>query len=146
MRHIGYVLIALTVIGCTSKAGEVTIYPLLCSTSLQNGDCHGQWLPLKKTVFRISVDKQAVTYWMPGTANLPKKLSKCVVRDTENWQCSDPDGSADKRMESGEFSNHIGNYVGSDVDKKYEMRTRYVSWPLYWTTWFKSWLQPPREY
>ena len=146
MRRIGYALIALTVIGCTSKTGEVTIYPLLCSASLVNGDCRGQWLPLKKTVFRISAAKQTVSSWMPGTANSPKQLAKCVVHDTENWQCSDPDDSVDQGMASGEFSNHIGSYTGSEVDKKYEMRTRYVSGLRYWLTWFRTWLQPPREY
>jgi len=146
MRRIGYALIALTVIGCSSKTGEVTIYPLLCSASVQNGNCHGQWLLLKRTVFRVSAAKQAVSYWMPGKENSPKRLAKCLVRDTEDWQCSDPDGTTQMRMASGEFSHYIGNYKGSNVDKKYERRTRYVSGVRYWMTWFRTWLKPPLEY
>ncbi len=146
MRRIGYALIALTVIGCSSKAGEVTIYPLLCSTSLRNGDCHGTWLLLKRTVFRVSAAKQAVSYWTPGKENSPKQLAECVVRDTKNWQCIDPDGTAQVGMASGEFSHHIGNYTGSDVDKKYERRTRYVSVMRYWMARFSAWLKPPIEY
>jgi hypothetical protein len=146
MRRIGYVLIALTVIGCSSKSGEITVYPLLCKGSIQNGSCRGHWLILKRTVYRISADKQAVSSLMLGTAAPPKKLSKCMVSDTENWRCSDPDGTSEKQMASGEFSVHIRNYAGSDIDKDYEMRTRYVSRLRYWLAEFKSWVKPPSEY
>ena len=145
MRRIVYTLIALAVIGCSSKAGEVTLYPLLCNGPLQNGNCHGNWMLMKRTVYRISADKQAVSYWMQGTTAPPKKLAKCMVKDTEDWQCSDPDGSSEKSMKAGEFSIHFGNYKGSDVDKDYEARTRYVSWLRYWMTWFDSWLSAPIE-
>lgn len=145
MRRISYALIALAVIGCTSKAGEVTIYPLFCSSSLKNGDCHGEWLVLKRIVFRVSATKQSVSYSTPGKADSTKHLTKCVVRDTKDWQCSDPDGSTEMRMASGEFSSHIVSNTGSDVDKKYERRKRYVSAVRYWATWFSTWLKPPLE-
>jgi hypothetical protein len=146
MRRAGYALIALAVIGCTSKSGEITIYPLLCNESLQNDSCHGEWLLLNKTVYRISAKQQTVTYWSPMKSDLPKKLTKCVVRDVRNWQCSDTDGSADDRMEAGKFSRQIGDDGGSALDKKYEMRTRYVSRFQYWKIWLRSWLFSPSEY
>jgi hypothetical protein len=146
MRRAGYVLIALAVIGCTSKSGEITIYPLLCNESLQNNNCHGGWLLLNKTVYRISAKQQTVTSLSPMKSDLPKKLTKCVVRDVQNWQCSDPDGSSYDRMEAGNFSRQIGDSRGSALDKKYEMRTRYVSWFRYWKIWLSSWLSSPSEY
>jgi hypothetical protein len=145
MRGVGYALAALAMVACSSRSGDVTVYPLLCSESLHDGDCRGQWLLLSRTVYRVSADQQAVSYWTPGTQT-PKELAKCVVSDTANWHCSDPDGSAEKGMTSGEFTIHIGNYAGSDVDKEYQTRTRYVSPLQYWIAWFRSWLKPPSEY
>ena len=146
MYRIGYILIVLAVIGCSSKAGEITVYPLLCNGSLHNDDCRGQWLLLKRTVYRISAAKQKVSYWTPGATTTPKQLAKCTVKDTEDWRCSDPDGTAEKDMESGVFSIHFHKYAGSDVDKDYEARTRYVSWLRYWMARFSAWVKPPREY
>ena len=145
MRRISYALIALAVIGCASKAGEVTIYPLFCSTPLHNGHCDdGDWLVLKRIVFKVSKTKQSVSYSTPGEADSPKQLTKCVVRDTRDWQCSDPDGATEMRMASGEFSSHIvKKTTGSDAKKYYDKRKRYVSGVRYWATWLSMWVKPP---
>jgi len=147
MRQLSYALIALAVIGCSSgEAGEVTLYPLLCDEALHHGKCYGNWLLLKKVDYKISKKLQDVSYWIPGSSDKPKHLEKCSVSDTNDWDCHEPDGTAEKRMQSGKFSVLFGNYSGSDVDKEYEKRTHYVSWLRYSFARFTTWLKPPKEY
>lgn len=132
MRHVGCVLAAVMIIGCASKNGEVTVYELLCNESIQGESCSGKWLPLNTTVYRISEERQTVIYWTPRISDTPRKLTKCVVRDVGNWNCSYPDESADLQMEAGRFSVRVNDYTGSEVTKEHEIRKRYVSWFRYW--------------
>ncbi len=132
VRRIGCVLAIAAIIGCTSKSGEVTVYPLLCTESVQDESCSGKWLTLNTTVYRVSEERQRVIYWPPGISDSPRELTKCVVRNVENWKCSYPDDSADLQMEAGQFSVHVNDYMGSEVAKEHEARTRYVSWFQYW--------------
>jgi len=126
-KTVGCIIIALAIIGCTSKSGEITVYSLWCEKPLQNAECRGKLSTSNPTVYRISEERQLVIYWTPGISDSPSKLSKCVVRDVENWQCSYPDDSADLYMEDGQFRVHANENIWFDTKQ-----TLYVSWLQYW--------------
>lgn len=131
-RRIGWLMIALALTACTSKNGEITVYPLLCDGSIQNGKCSGKWLPLNATVYRVSEDRQSVIYWTPGILDTPMKLANCVVRNVENWQCTYQDKSATLIMTAGRFTEESNDHMVSAITKQNEIRTRYVGWFQYW--------------
>lgn len=140
VRLIGVIFIVLTMMGCTSKSGEITVYPLRCTGSMKHGSCTGKWLPLNSTVYRVSEARQSVIYWMPDISESPNRLEKCVVRDVENWRCSYSDDSADLVMEGGSLSVHVNDFGNmAKTAKKHDHGTRYVSWFRYWITKL-SWL------
>jgi hypothetical protein len=125
-------MIALALTACTSKSGEITVHPLLCDGSVQNGKCSGKWLSLNATVYRVSEDRQSVIYWTPAIFDTPMKLANCVVRNVKNWQCTYQDKSAILIMNAGRFTVEVNNQMVSATTKQNEMRTRYVGWFQYW--------------
>ena len=45
--------------------------------------------PYAKVVYRVSVDRQEVVYWIESPAKVrsqPYKLKKCIVADLNNWE------------------------------------------------------------
>lgn len=132
MRLIGCVLMVAALIACTSKSGEITVYAFLCTESIQNEKCSGKWLPLNATVYRVSEDHQTVIYWTPGIVDSPRELTKCIVQDVKNWQCTFPDSSANVYMDAGHLTAHVNDDTVSVVTRRIEMRKRYVGWFKYW--------------
>lgn len=76
---------------------EVTVYPLFRSTD-------GEWFPANRTVYKVFPETQTVVHWTPGVSEVPDRLSKCSVRDRNNWRCEYSDGSGVLVMEGGVFS------------------------------------------
>lgn len=107
IRFIGLALIAIVMTGCTKHSGEITVY-------------------------RVSEERQSITYWKQGIDDSPSKLTQCVVRDVDNWKGRYPDGSADLQMAEGQFSVCINDDIVSEVAREHEERMLYVSRLRYW--------------
>lgn len=129
MRFIGLMLIAAAMLGCTRENGEITVYPIQCTESIQNDICNGDWVSLNTTTYRVSAERQFIIYW--AFFDIPSKLTECVVRDVKNWKGSYPDGSGSLQMEDGQFSKQI-NYPDPEFKNPIEEQIRYVSWYRYW--------------
>jgi hypothetical protein len=84
---------------------EVTTYPALCSEELKGGKCQGSLIPLNRSIYKISVERQDVIYWTVGLKLPPSRLTDCVVRDRRNWSCKKySDGSGELLMIDGKFA------------------------------------------
>lgn len=108
-------LAALVLIGSAacSRPVDVTVYPV---TTRPNG----RTLPLNPSVYRIDVMAQTVIHWTPGVDEAPTALSKCAIRDPQNWRCEYSDGSGTVEMQGGKYR-EIGR---SGIEASH---TRYVT-------------------
>lgn len=77
--------------GCT-VGDEVTLYPARCSMPSNTvGVCGRGLVPMDRTTFRVSTERQEVIGWRTA-GGPPERFTDCVVRDRRNWSCPRPAG------------------------------------------------------
>ena len=69
-----------------SPSDEITHY-LQESTCNENG-VRCEWHNKHRTVYKVNYEAQSVIYWEHGKVEQMQKLNGCIVRDTDNWKCS----------------------------------------------------------
>lgn len=97
VKKLFLLIIVLFLFGCSSsKFGqffdrEITVYPVSCNGEIDavTNICNGKPVRLSKRTYKVSSRRQEVMYWLPNLVETPKKLQKCIVRDSKNWHCGD---------------------------------------------------------
>jgi hypothetical protein len=113
-KYIPLFVIAVFLTSCITDSfrNEVTVYPVL-------EDKEFGLIPLNRTVYKVFPESQTVIYWSPGIDEIPRELTKCVVRDRLHWQCEYSDRSAKLTMKDGDFKEIIEKKDHADSRYKY---------------------------
>lgn len=73
-------------------SNETTIYIRVCEDETQKESACDKWKYLDPVTYTVIVDSQVV---LKSTEGMPQiqRLSKCAVKDRNNWSCTDGDRS-----------------------------------------------------
>ena len=112
----------LVLAGCGAEE-TFTIYPVMCEGSATTKRCPAP-TPLNRSRYRALVDRQEVLEWSPGVSEIPYRLTKCAVRSSTNWMCSDSASGRAIRVEEGKFSERWDS-VPERTDFVYVSRIRW---------------------
>lgn len=94
---------------------EVTVYSLICTDTLINGECHSKSHTASYSTYKTFDDKQLVITWVDGWQ--PVKLPNCAVRDYKNWACTENTSLGDV-----EYIMHDGEYRVADYRTDYALK------------------------
>lgn len=84
-------IMAAAVIDWGFVKSEIANYPLQCREGIRSGVCKNVAFALRKTTYKVMPDRQEVLHWVQGFR--VERLTKCAVRDRQNWSCTYNDGS-----------------------------------------------------
>src|SRR5437016_14321615 len=79
-------IIAIVLLGCDPRDGDITVYPVVCDKNIVKESCQGTWKTLKPTTYQVFAAQQLVVGSTPAF-NKVSKLSRCMVSDFKNWEC-----------------------------------------------------------
>ena len=106
MRGLSVLLLVLWMSPSTASAQEITAYPVRCNGTWDGTTCNGQQVALDRIFFAVFPETQAVV--MSVAENPPVKLTRCAVRNKENWACDNPDTSVRLAMVDGTLKDDFG--------------------------------------
>ncbi len=143
-------LIAIVLMGCDPRDGDITVYPVACDNNIVKESCRGTWQTLEPITLQVFSAQQFV---VSGTANhlMGYKLSNCTVFDFRNWNCSDKSYSIPFLVETFRSSKDKDDfeYILYDIERiemrkgkfaafgksgqiRMEDKMRFVSWWRWW--------------
>lgn len=95
---VAVVLFLMTLPGCLSSilSSEVTVYPV--ETSSKKGGA----VALDRIVFTVFPERQEVVCTVLGEKKRMMRWQKCIVRNKENWTCTD--SFSERIMADGDYS------------------------------------------
>ena len=107
---------------------EITEYPVMCKKEPTLNKCQNPDSTLNKTTYKILKNRQEVLYWS-SVDDVPRKLTKCAIKDRKNWSCKYNDESAEFGFKDGKFWNvSLEESILNDEYRKvyYPSRTEYL--------------------
>lgn len=119
------VLLIFIIFGSFSKWDKVWVEHYYCKSGWVEKTCNEKSMHFSTTVYQVNKDKQMVI----GSVNngSPTTLTKCSVEDSNSWNCTYDDASANFGMRDGEFFQIV--YFGSDFP---EMRNvAHTTWIMH---------------
>ena len=87
-------------------ASEIVVYQGWCPTARSEaGTCPAGEQSANPVTFKAFPETQSVVYWYKNQA--PSRMTKCAVRDAENWSCNEGEGYL-SAMVDGRISERTG--------------------------------------
>lgn len=96
------IILVLWVSDANPFSSDITVYSLYCGKD--TGE-EGRCINLPLITYRVSTDRQEVTYWTDTGA--PATLTDCRVRNRRNWECWYKDKGGRLSMADGVFREEV---------------------------------------
>ena len=124
---IGVSLYRYTSIDLSFLRGEIVAYSVLCEHKVVASNCSRPELILVGPTYKPDATRQEVLYWHDGGIGPVEKLTKCAVRDRQNWSCKFDDESAKFGFTYGQYWSKTNEAMDTPSGLARDAKTYYVS-------------------